>query len=95
MLPTKGTQQDRRTSTDEIRIYQTEGHTLVWKVKDDAKALVDLSGKTLVMIIEGENRNDKAVIQDADISVSGTGNATYTIDIPTTVSARSGKTYNF
>lgn len=95
VLPTKGTQQDRRAVTDEIRIYRTEGYTLVRTVTDDAGANVDLSAKTLEMIIEGENRNDKAVIPDADISVSGTGNATYTIEIPTTVSAKSGKTYSF
>lgn len=95
VLPTKGTQQDRRASTDEIRIYRTEGYTLVRTVTDAAGANVDLSTKTLEMIIEGENRNDKAVIPDADISVSGTGNATYTVEIPTTVSAKADKTYSF
>ncbi len=95
VLPTKGTQQDRRASTDEIRIYRTEGYTLVRTVTDATGANVDLSAKTLEMIIEGENRNDKAVIPDADISVGGTGNATYTVEIPTTVSAKSDKTYNF
>lgn len=95
VLPTKGTQQDRRASTDEIRIYRTEGYTLVRTVTDAAGANVDLSAKTLEMIIEGENRNDKAVILDADISVGGTGNATYTIEIPTTVSAKADKTYSF
>lgn len=95
VLPTKGTQQDRRASTDEIRIYRTEGYTLVRTVTDATGANVDLSAKTLELIIEGENRNDKAVIPDVDIDVSGTGNATYTIEIPTTVSAKADKTYNF
>jgi hypothetical protein len=95
VLPTKGTQQDRRVSKDEIEIYKTEGYTLVRTVTDAAGANFDLSGKTLELIIEGENRNDKAVIPDADIDVSGTGNATYTVEIPTTVSAKADKTYNF
>ena len=95
VLPTKGTQQDRRVSKDEIEIYKTEGYTLVRTVTDATGANVDLSSKTLELIIEGENRNDKAVIPDADIAVSGTGNATYTIEIPTTVSAKADKTYNF
>jgi hypothetical protein len=95
VLPTKGTQQDRRVSKDEIEIYKTEGYTLVRTVTDAVGANVDLSGKTLELIIEGENRNDKAVIPDADIDISGTGNATYTVEIPTTVSAKADKTYNF
>jgi hypothetical protein len=88
LLPTKGTPNDNRPTTSTVYASTNESFLVVRTVTDTAKALVDLSGRTLRFICEAASGLDKTVIEAADITISGTGDATYSLKIPKTVMAK-------
>lgn len=85
MLPTKGTPSDNRATTSTLYARTNESFLVVRTVTDAAKALVDLSSRTLRFICEAESGLDQTVIEAADITISGTSDATYSLKIPKTV----------
>lgn len=84
ILPTKGSQGDGRTTTSTVYVASNQSYLVVRTVTDSARALVSLTGRTLRFICEGQSGLDKTVIEDADITVSGTSDATYSCKIPKT-----------
>lgn len=84
ILPTKGSQADGRTTTSTVYVASNQSYLVVRTVTDSARALVSLTGRTLRFICEGQSGLDKTVIEDVDITVSGTSDATYSCKIPKT-----------
>lgn len=73
-----------------IVVAQGELITISRQVVDGNGAAVNLSGRTLQFIIQDARGVDVAVVPHSSITVSGTGNSTYSFAVPTAGSARVG-----
>lgn len=73
-----------------IVIAQGELITISRQVVDGNGAAMNLSGRTLQFIIQDARGVDVAIVPNSSITVSGTGNSTYTFVVPIEASARAG-----
>ena len=70
-----------------IEVFTGETSTVSIAAIDATGAAVDLSGKTLEIVIEATSGTDKATIEDASITVVG---SSFSFAIPSAVSSSEG-----
>lgn len=73
-----------------IVIAQNELITISRQVLDGNGNPMNLSGRTLQFVIQDARGNDVAIVPNADITISGTNNDTYSLAVPTNASLKSG-----
>jgi len=79
-----------RPAKGKIVVSQGERITIARQVVDANNSPVNLSGRTLQLVIETAQGVDLVVVPNSSITISGTGNDTYSFVVPEAASSRVG-----